>query len=109
MSVSVPNRASCNRRLPTKFFAQPYVVNRDRGTIRRMPLVPRSRRDMLRRLEQLESELARVRHELKNLRSHDSRIAEVVMRGARLSRERLGLERRLELLRLEPTQANDPD
>jgi predicted nuclease with TOPRIM domain len=65
---------------------------------------------MLRRLEQLQSELERVRHELKNLRSHDSRIAEVVMRGARLSRERLGLERRLERLRLEPTQANDyPD
>jgi hypothetical protein len=58
---------------------------------------------MLRRLEQLASELGRVRHELKELHSHDPRIAEVVMRGARLSRERLNLEHRLELLRLEPT------
>lgn len=59
---------------------------------------------ILRRLAQLESELRRARAELKNLRTHDPTTAEVVMRGARLSRERAALERRLELLRLNSTQ-----
>ena len=81
-----------------------YVDHRNHDTMNGMPRAPRSRLDMLRRLEQLTAELGRVRHELKNLHSHDSRIAEVVMRGARLSRERSGLERRLELLRAEPTR-----
>jgi hypothetical protein len=60
---------------------------------------------ILRRLAQLDSELRRARTELKNLRHRDPATAEVVMRGARLSRERAALERQLELLRLNSTQA----
>lgn len=64
-----------------------------------MPIVPQSHTLMLRRLEELENELRRTRADLKNLRSHDPAMAEVVLRGARLSRERSSLEQRLELLR----------
>jgi hypothetical protein len=62
---------------------------------------------MLRRVAQIESELARVRHELKNLHARDPLTAEVVMRGARLARERSALESRLELLRVRSNQDND--
>lgn len=71
----------------------------------RMQFAPQSRVAILRRLAQLESELRRVRAELKNLRSHDPATSEVVTRGAKLSRERSALERRLEALRMDPTQA----
>lgn len=72
-----------------------------RGTMRVMSLASQSRVAIFRRLAQLESELRRARAELKNLRSHDPATAEVVTRGARLSRERSELERRLEALRLD--------
>jgi len=64
-----------------------------------MPVASQSHNLMLRRLEELENELRRTRADLKNLRSHDPAMAEVVLRGARLSRERSSLEQRLELLR----------
>ena len=71
-----------------------------------MPSVSQSSTaDILRRLAQLESELERARADLKNLRAHDPQTAEVVMRGAKLSRERSSLERRLELLRRGSGQA----
>ena len=69
-----------------------------------MQLQSHARLAILRRLAQLESELRQARAELKNLRSHDPATADVVTRGARLSRERSGLERRLEVLQLDPTQ-----
>jgi hypothetical protein len=62
-----------------------------------MQIASKSRTDILHRLEQLESELRQVRLQLKGLRLHDPATAEVVIRGARLSRERSGLERRLEV------------
>ena len=71
----------------------------------RMQSASQTRVAILRRLTQLESELRRVRAELKNLRSHDPATGEVVIRGAKLSRERSALERRLETLRMDPTQA----
>lgn len=63
-----------------------------------------ARAAILRRLTQIESELQQARADLKNLRSHDPATAEVVTRGARLSGEKAGLERRLEVLQLDPTQ-----
>lgn len=60
---------------------------------------------ILRRLAQIEAELEQARNDLKNLRTHDPATAEVVMRGAKLSRERSSLERRLELLRQDSTRA----
>jgi hypothetical protein len=74
--------------------------------MKRMSPATQSRATILRRLAQLESELRRARAELKNLRSHDPATAEVVMRGARLSRERTALERRLELLQLSSSQVS---
>jgi predicted nucleic acid-binding Zn-ribbon protein len=71
----------------------------------RMQFASESRVAILRRIAQLETELRRVRAELKNLRSHDPATSEVVIRGAKLSRERSALERRLETLRMDPTQA----
>jgi hypothetical protein len=70
----------------------------------KMQAASQARVAILRRLAQLESELRRARAELKNLRTHDPATAEIVTRGARLSRERAGLERRLEVLQLDPTQ-----
>ena len=70
-----------------------------------MPVASQSYNLMLRRLGELEGELRRTRAELKNLRSHDPAMAEVVLRGARLSRERSSLEHRLELLRGNSTPA----
>jgi len=64
-----------------------------------MPFASQSPALILRRLEELEDELRRTRTDLKNLRSHDPALAEVVLRGARLSQERSSLEHRLELLR----------
>jgi uncharacterized protein YeeX (DUF496 family) len=55
---------------------------------------------ILHRLAELEAELRRVRHGLKDLGSKDPAAAEFVIRGAELSRERSSLERRLELMRL---------
>jgi hypothetical protein len=59
---------------------------------------PQARATILRRLEQLESELRKARADLKNLRPSDPAVAEVVVRGAQLASERSALERRLELL-----------
>ncbi len=59
---------------------------------------------ILSRIAELDVELRRVRAELKNLAKNDPATPDVVLRGARLSRERSGLERRLEVLRLDPTQ-----
>lgn len=64
----------------------------------------KARAAILKRLSQIESELQQARADLKNLRSHDPATAEVVTRGARLSGEKAGLERRLEVLQLDPTQ-----
>jgi len=58
-----------------------------------------ARAAILRRLAQLESELRHARTELRNLPIHDPATAAVVIRGAKLSRERSALERQLELLR----------
>jgi len=58
---------------------------------------------ILRRIAELEGELRSARMALKNLRNHDSATAEVVMRGAKLSSEKAGLERRLEVLNVDPT------
>jgi hypothetical protein len=58
---------------------------------------------ILDRLAQLEVELRQSRVDLKNLRTHDPATAEVVMRGARLCRERSLLERQLELLSRDST------
>ena len=69
-----------------------------------MQTAPKARAAILRRLTQIESELQQARADLKNLRSHDPATAEVVTRGARLSGEKAGLERRLEVLQLDPTQ-----
>jgi hypothetical protein len=79
--------------------------DRRRGTMTWMQRVSQSRTAILRRLAQLDTELRRVRAELKNLRSHDPATSEVVIRGAMLSRERSSLERRLEMLRTNPAQA----
>jgi hypothetical protein len=65
-----------------------------------MLLASTARDVILRRLAQLEIELRRARAELKDLRQRDPAATEVVVRAARLSRERTGLEHRLELLRL---------
>lgn len=63
-----------------------------------------ARVSILTRIAELDVELRRVRAELKQLANNDPATPEVVLRGARLSSERSGLERRLELLRLDPTQ-----
>ncbi len=68
-----------------------------------MPFPPKARAAILRRLAQLELELRKARSDLKSLGRHDPAIREVVTRGARLSRERSALERRLEVLGLDPT------
>jgi hypothetical protein len=65
-----------------------------------MLLASTARDAILQRLAQLESELRRARSELKDLRPRDPAAREVVFRAAQLSRERSGLEHRLELLRL---------
>ena len=65
-----------------------------------MLLATLPRDKILRRLEQLAIELRQARTELKDLSTHDPATAEVVMRGAKLSRERARLERELESLRL---------
>lgn len=69
-----------------------------------MQTASKARAAILRRLTQIESELQQARADLKNLRTHDPATAEVVTRGARLSGEKAGLERRLEVLMLDPTQ-----
>lgn len=69
-----------------------------------MQSASKARAAILKRLSQIESELQQARADLKNLRSHDPATAEVVTRGARLSGEKAGLERRLEVLQLDPTQ-----
>jgi hypothetical protein len=48
---------------------------------------------ILQRLDEIASELARSRAELKSLRSRDSATSQVVTRGARLYSERTQLER----------------
>jgi hypothetical protein len=58
-----------------------------------------TRTSILRRLAEIEAELRQARNDLKNLRTKDPATAEVVMRGARLSRERFDLECRLEATR----------
>ena len=78
--------------------------DRRSSTMSRVLLVPQPRSTILRRLAQLESELRQARADLKNLRTRDPAAAEIVMRGARLSRERSDLERRLEQLRVHSTQ-----
>jgi hypothetical protein len=60
---------------------------------------------ILSRIAQLEDELRQVRVELKKLRSKDPATAMVVLRGARLSRERASLEQQLESFRLSRSQA----
>ena len=65
-----------------------------------MLLASTARDAILHRLAQLESELRLARVELKDLRHRDPATTEVVVRAARLSRERSGLEHRLELFRL---------
>ena len=70
-----------------------------------MSQVPQTKVTILRRLAQLAADLRQVRADLKNLRTRDTATSEVVLRGARLSRERSDLERKLELLRLNPLQA----
>jgi hypothetical protein len=65
-----------------------------------MRLASQTRADILRRIAELEAEMRRARHDLKNLGAKDTAIAEVVIRGAQLSRERSNLERRLEAIRL---------
>jgi len=69
-----------------------------------MQTASKARAAILRRLTQIETELQQARADLKNLRTHDPATAEVVTRGARLSGEKAGLERRLEVLMLDPTQ-----
>jgi hypothetical protein len=69
-----------------------------------MPLASTARDTILQRLTELESELRLARTALKDLRSRDPATAEIVIRAARLSRERSGLERRLELLRLDSSE-----
>jgi hypothetical protein len=66
-----------------------------------------ARATILRRLGQIELELRHVRAELKNLRKNDPETSEVVLRGARLSQERSGLERRLEVLQVDSRQMAD--
>lgn len=76
---------------------------RHSATMAQMPATRSSQSPaaILHRLAQLEKELEQARADLKNLRTHDPATSEVVMRGAKLSRERAGLERQLERLRQE--------
>ena len=65
-----------------------------------METASQARTAILRRIAKLELELQQARTDLKNLRNHDPTTAEVVTRGARLSGERAGLERQLEMLQV---------
>jgi hypothetical protein len=63
-----------------------------------MKLAPQTPATILKRVAEIESELRLALEDLKKLRAKDPATAEVVMRGARLSRERSNLERQLEVL-----------
>ena len=92
---------------PRRFPAKGEQRGPMRVIIGAMPFPPKARTAILRRLAQLESELRQARADLRNLRHRDPATSEVVMRGAKLSRERNRLERRLEVLGLDPTQLAD--
>lgn len=70
-----------------------------RVTIESMQRDAQTPATILRRIAELESELQSTRDDLKNVTTRNPAVAEIVMRGARLSRERSNLEQRLELLR----------
>ena len=69
-----------------------------------MQRATQARVTILRRISELDVELQQARTALKNLRTKDPATGEVVLRGARLSREKAELEMRLERLSLDPTQ-----
>jgi Trp operon repressor len=62
-----------------------------------MRLTSQKRESILRRLTEIEPELFRAEAAVRELRGRDPATAEVVTRGAALSLEKAGLERRLEL------------